>query len=104
MPRRGRENAERLFSTYDSYSLQEHQRQLLAEAIAEADADQIGMGDADKLAKQFADRFSLEAPTLLEGALSVTAEEVEVDVTGDIRFGAFGPEPTFVPCPGSAEI
>jgi hypothetical protein len=32
MARRGRENAEHLFSTYDSYSLQENQRQFLAAA------------------------------------------------------------------------
>jgi hypothetical protein len=97
MARRGRENAERLFRTYDSYSLQENQRQLLATALAEADSEEIRMGDIDELAKRFADRFSLEAPMLLEGALSVTAEEAEVDVTGDIMFGAFGPEPTYVP-------
>jgi len=97
MARRGRENAERLFSTYDSYSLQENQRQLLAAATAEADSEEIRTGDIDELAKRFAERFSLEAPRLLEGALSITAEEVEVDVTGDIMFGAFGPEPTYVP-------
>src|ERR1017187_3935224 len=91
MARRGRENAERLFSTYDSYSLQEHQREQMAAAIADADAEEIRTGDVEELAKQFSDQFSLEAPTLLEGALSITADEAQVDVTGDYRFGAFGP-------------
>jgi hypothetical protein len=35
--------------------------------------------------------FTVEAPTLLEGALSINAEEAEVDVTGDFRSAAFGP-------------
>ncbi|HMF74298.1 MAG TPA: hypothetical protein VK604_01420 [Bryobacteraceae bacterium] len=81
MARRGRKYAERLFSKYDSYSLRENQRQLLATAIAEAAVEEIRTGDPHELAKWFADQFSLEASTLLEGALSITAEEAEIDVT-----------------------
>jgi hypothetical protein len=48
------------------------------------------------LAKQFADQFSIDVPALIEGAISMTVDEARVNVTGDYRFGAFGPGPTFV--------
>jgi hypothetical protein len=86
MARRGRDNAEYLFKGYDSYSLQEHKRQQMATAIADADTEAIRTGDIEELAKQFSDQFMLEAPTLIEGALSIIVDEVQVDVSGDIRF------------------
>jgi hypothetical protein len=96
MARRGRENTEHLFSTYDSYSLQEHQLGQMAAAIVDAEAEEIRTGDVEELVKRFADQFSLEAPTLLEGALSITADEAQVDVRGNYKFDAFGAGPTYV--------
>lgn len=95
MSRSARPRAEHLFSGYDFYSLQKRQRQRMAAAILEAQTELIRTGDVEELAKRFADQFALEAPTLIEGALSVSVEEAEVDVTGDIRYCAFGPGPTY---------
>src|ERR1035437_3103164 len=96
MARRARPNGRQLFSEYPFYTLQEQQRQQMAATIAEADPELIRTGDVEELTKQFADRFALEAPTLIEGALSISVEETQVDVAGDFRFGAFGPGPTYV--------
>ena len=96
MPRRARPNGQHLFNQMPFYALQEHQRQQLAAAINEEDPELIRTGDIDALAKVFADRFALEAPTLIEGALSVSVEEANVDVTGDFRFGSFDDEPVHV--------
>jgi TIR domain len=91
-----RPNAEHLFSRYDCYGLQEHQRQEMAEKIGQADPEVIRTGDVEELANRFAEQFFLEAPTLLPGALSITVEEHQVDVQGDFRFGAYGPDPNYV--------
>lgn len=63
MSRRARQNAEQLFNRYDSYSVQQHQRQEMVEAIGQADSELIRSADAEELARQFADQFALEAPT-----------------------------------------
>jgi len=82
-------------------------------AIDNADTELIRSGDVAELVQQFAQQYSLEAPTLIEGALSITVDETQVDVTGNIRYGAFGPGPTFtqgisasyfVPFSGDAEM
>src|ERR1700682_3857842 len=86
---RARPNAKQLFVGFAFYSLQEHKRQQTANAIAEADPEVIRARDVEELTKQFAEEFIVEAPTLIEGALSINAEEAQIDVTGDFRFGAF---------------
>lgn len=96
MARRARPNAEQLFNKYDSHSLREQQRKQMASAIEAADPEVIRRGDVDALVREYADQFSLEAPSLIEGAISVNVEEAQVDVTGDFRFGAFDDGPTFV--------
>jgi hypothetical protein len=77
--------------------VQQHQRQKMAEAVEQAGSELIRTADPDALARQFADEFSLAAPTLTEEALSITVDEAEVDVTGDFRFAAWGPGPHNVP-------
>lgn len=96
MASRTRPAAEPLFSRYDFHSLREQKRQQMDAEIAAADPALIGTGDVVELAKQFAHRYALEPPTLREGALSISVEEAQVDVTGDIYFGAFGTRPTYV--------
>jgi hypothetical protein len=64
--------------------------------IRDADSEVIRTFDPEELTKQLAEEFALQAPTLLEGALSISVEEAQVDVSGDFRFGVFGPEPTYV--------
>jgi len=97
MARRARPNGEQLFNGYPFYALQEQQRQQMVAAIAEVDPELLRTADVEELTRQFADRFALEAPTLIQGALSISVEETQVDVAGDFRFGAFGSEPSYVP-------
>lgn len=96
MARRGRQNAELLFRNREGYAVQEHQRQAMASAIAEVDPETLASSDIDSLANQFADRFSLQVPEIIDGAISIEVDEADIDVTGDFRFGAFGSEPTYV--------
>jgi hypothetical protein len=96
MARRARPNGQQLFSRFPFYAVQEHQRKQLATAIDQEDPEVIRTGDIDALMNDFAERFAVEAPRLLEGAISVDVEEAEVDVTGDFRFGAFDDEPVHV--------
>src|SRR2546421_13052317 len=93
MSRRARPNVEQLFSKFPFHGLQEHQRQTIATAIADADPELIRTGDVEELTREFADRFRLDAPTLIEGALSISVHETQVDVAGDYRYGAYGNEP-----------
>jgi hypothetical protein len=94
---RARPNAEQLFAGFAFNSLQESKRRQMANAVAEADPELVRVGDVEELTKQFAEEFTVEPPTLIEGALSINAEEAQIDVTGDFRFGAFGPGPTYAP-------
>ncbi len=55
----------------------------MANAVAEADPELIRTADLDELTKQFTDEFIVEAPVLIEGALSINVEEAQIDVTGD---------------------
>lgn len=74
MPGRARPNAERLFNRYDFHSVGQHQRKKMAEAVGEADSELIRSGDIEELARQFANRFAVKSPTLIEAALSVAVE------------------------------
>jgi hypothetical protein len=53
----------------------------LAKAIDAHPADEILRASDDQLVAEFADRFRVEAPVLTEGAMSVAAEETQVDVS-----------------------
>jgi len=55
-------------------------------AIDSADSEPISSGDADEMAQQFAQQYSLQAPTLIEGALSINVNEATIDVTGNILY------------------
>jgi hypothetical protein len=94
MARGERPNAQLLFKQLDGFGVQEHQK---AAMLAEIDGAGVGEldGDVEVLAADFAERYSLETPTLIEGAISMDAEEATVDVTGDWRYGAFGNEQSF---------
>jgi hypothetical protein len=69
----------------------------MTDAIADADQGTIADADIEELVKSLSDQFSMSVPELIEGAISLTAEEAQADVTGNIRYGAFGSGPHFVP-------
>ena len=97
MARRTRPNGQQLFTRFPFYAVQDNQRKLLAAAIDQEDPEVIRTGDIDALSQDFAERFGVEAPRLIEGAISLNLEEAQVNVAGDFRFGAFGDEPFYVP-------
>ncbi len=68
----------------------------MADEIAKADSELIQTGDLENLVEQFAERSALNAPTLIEGAVSISPEDRQVDIIGDFRFGSFGPGPNYI--------
>ena len=97
MARRGHDNTDYLFWTYDFHALQETYRERLKTAIDDAEAALVQDGTIDEVAERFAEEFRLDAPELTEGATSVDVEETRVNVTGDFRYGHFGSGPHYVP-------
>ncbi len=60
-------------------------------------AETMFSSDVEAMVSGLTDQFGLQVPELIEGAISLTAEEAQADVTGDILFGAFGPGPHYAP-------
>jgi hypothetical protein len=94
---RGRIGTNYLFADFDIFGLQLQRRQEMTHAIDNADSQSIGSGDVDELSRQISERYSLAAPEIIEGAVSLAVEEASVDVTGDYRYGFFGGGPNFAP-------
>ena len=97
MGRRGHRDTDYLFWTHDFHAIQETYRERLKAAIDAADAALVEAGTIEDVATRIAEEFRLEVPELTEGATSVDVEETRVDVTGDFRYGHFGPGPHYVP-------
>jgi hypothetical protein len=97
MYRTPRSRAHLLFCEHDFFSVQTHQQELLSDAIAKTDQRTIADADVKQMALDLSQQFSLSVPRLVEGAISMTAEEAQANVAGDIRYGAFGPGPHLVP-------
>jgi hypothetical protein len=84
-------NGEPPFSRYPFIAVEEQHRQRLSAAIAGINTERIRTSDTEALIGQFVDEVALEAPVLIEGAISVSV------VAGDFMFGAFGESPHYVP-------
>jgi hypothetical protein len=97
MPRRGHDNRDYLFWSYDFYGVQEACHERLRKAVDDADPAAIQEGTVEEAGTRIAEGFRLEAPELTEGAISVDIEEARVDVTGDFQYAAYGPGPHLVP-------
>jgi hypothetical protein len=69
----------------------------LTEEIAAMPAETLVSSDVEAMVSGLADRFGLQMPELIEGAISLAAEEAQAEVSGDIRYGAFGPGPHYAP-------
>ena len=95
MASRARPHAQHLFNKYDFYSLEEHKRGAMLAGIDSVNSESIGTGDVEEMAQSFAEQYALDSPTLIEGALSIAVNEAQIDVTGNILYGGFGPGPTF---------
>src|SRR5580704_10384326 len=95
MASRARPYGQQLFNKYDFYSLEEHQRGAMLAAIDSLNSESINAGDVEEIAQRFSEQFALEAPSLIEGAIRISVNEAQIDVTGNVLYGAFGPGPTF---------
>jgi hypothetical protein len=97
MARRGHHDGEYLFHQYDLFSAVHAWKEGLKAAIEKADPNTLQNGNVDEAAQPFLSEFQAQVPELTEGAISVDVEEAQVDVTGDIHYGHFGPGKLHVP-------
>jgi hypothetical protein len=74
-----------LFAKYDLRSVLQGQRQKMLAAIEDYAAIDMKIGDVEVLVSQFVNEFTIHAPELTEGAISVDVVEARVDVRFDER-------------------
>lgn len=73
-----------LFNKLDIYSVMEHQKKSLREAISSAPETMASMPD-EEVIRQFLDRFDVQVPVLEDSKMEVADEEVERDISSDPR-------------------
>jgi len=86
-----------LFSEYDLRTTLENQDGAMREAVEKYPAEGLTSQPEEQLVAHFVDRFNVEAPVLTEGAISVAAEETQVDVSGSFDRDTMGQSPYYVP-------
>src|SRR5205823_14136016 len=72
-----------LFRQYDVRATLDAQVPEIHKVIDTYPGDALVREPDDQLVAEFTERFRVDAPVLTEGAISVDAEEVRVDVSGD---------------------
>jgi hypothetical protein len=78
-----RELPEPLFRQYDLRRTLDNQEPEIDKAIEAYPADALARDSEEELVAHFAERFRVDAPVITEGAISVAAEEAQIDVSGD---------------------
>lgn len=73
-----------LFNEIDIYAVMEEQKRSLKIAVAAAPELMASIPDEEVIAT-FVKRFEVEVPTLLEGEVSISEEEIDLDISGDPR-------------------
>jgi len=87
-----------LFIQYDLRGTLQNQEAAMVKAIVEYPSDVLTQETEDQLVAQFLAQFRVDPPVLTEGAISVTADEHEVDVSGDFDRDVWDrSEPHYVP-------
>ncbi len=72
-----------LFQKYDLRAVLEKQRLAVVKAVEEYPADGLTQEPEEQLICRFVEEFRVDPPVLTEGAISVSAEEAQVDVSGN---------------------
>ncbi|MGH7520278.1 MAG: toll/interleukin-1 receptor domain-containing protein [Gemmatimonadales bacterium] len=94
----GRNSTDALFSQYDLRSALENQDRELAKAVEGYPADRLQQEFEEELVAHFTQQIRVDVPVLTEGAMSVAAEETEVDVRHDFDRAVFDrSQPALVP-------
>jgi TIR domain-containing protein len=72
-----------LFHEFNLRSTLENQDRAMSKAVEAYPAANLSQEPEDELVSHFVEQFKVETPVITEGAISVAAEEAEVDVSGD---------------------
>lgn len=74
-----------LFFRTDLFSVQEHQRQEILNEIARMDGNRLLNSNPDDLTAYFAEKYSINVPTLDKAGMQADQKEAQIDVSGDPR-------------------
>jgi len=86
-----------LFSELDLRRTLDSQESAIATAVEAYSADRLTHEPEEQLVAHFTEQFRVDAPVLTEGAISIAAEEAQVDVSGSFDRDTMGQSPFYVP-------
>lgn len=72
-----------LFSKYDWRKVQDHQKQQMIAEVAKMDGNRLLNTSTDDLCDYFAEKYSINVPTLYENRIIADQRETQIDVSGD---------------------
>jgi hypothetical protein len=86
-----------LFSEFDWFSVQEHQKAQLKAEVDGFDSNRLLNTSVDDLCGYLADKYDVSVPDLLEDSIVADQREAQVDVSGRFEYFTDGPGPHYVP-------
>jgi hypothetical protein len=72
-----------LFSKYDWFAVQDHQKKQLADEVAKIDGNRLLNTSLDDLCDYFEDKYRVNVPTLNETEIVADQKETQIDVSRD---------------------
>lgn len=72
-----------LFSKYDWGKVQDHQKQHMIAEVGKMDGNRLLNTSTDDLCDYFAEKYSVNVPTLYENRIVADQKETQIDVSGD---------------------
>lgn len=72
-----------LFSKYDWRNVQDHQKNQLKAEVAKMDGNRLLNTSTDDLCEYFAEKYSVNVPTLYEDQIIADQKETQIDVSGN---------------------
>ncbi len=76
-----------LFTKYDWFSVEEHQKNQLKYEVGTYDGNRLLNTSVDDLSDYFANKYSLDVPVLQRDAIVADQRETKVDKSHDFRYG-----------------
>jgi hypothetical protein len=87
-----------LFSSFDWFAVQDHQKKQLMEEVAKFDGNRLLNTSVEDLAAYFEKKYTLNVPVLLEDQIVADQRETQIDVSGDpYRYISDRSRPFYVP-------
>ena len=76
-----------LFSKYDWFAVQDHQKKQLTDEVAKMDGNRLLNTSPDDLCDYFEDKYRVNVPSLNETEIVADQNETQIDVSRDFLMG-----------------